>query len=449
MPAAEALLAALEDAGSDGLAPATLQAGHLRERLSSTGDDRRDLAMLEVALSSAFVRYATALNGDPAPASMIYVDAELKPARPSAEALLAKAAAANDFDRHLQTLRDRNPVYADLRDALADYHKRWGGLPSVVVPPGVSIRQGESGRRVEALAMRLGLTGETRFTGKLEKALRMFQDAHGLDPTGVADAATIAALNRGPDHYEALIRANMHRARSLPLDLGRRYVLVNTGDADLRMVEDGKSVDHMPVVVGRAALATPEMAGLIRFVVLNPYWNLPPDLSAERAARIAREGPALLTRERLEVLAGWNPGSPRVEPEAVKWSAWKEDGEMRLRQLPGEDNMMGRMKFMLPNRYGIYLHDTPNKAAFDRSDRRISAGCVRVGDAERLARWLFAGRMPKAGAAPEARVDLPQPVPVYISYFTVEAKDGQAVFLKDGYGRDPAILALMAKRKSA
>lgn len=449
LPAANTLLEALEGAAGDGLDPALFQTGQLRENLAAADDDRRALARLEVALSGAFVRYAAALNGDPAPAPMIYVDAQLAPARPSTERLLADAAAAADLADHVRMLRERNRVYADLRKALADYHERWGGLPSVIVPPGAAIREGQSGSRVAALGMRLGLPGQKRFTRKLETALRAFQEQHGLEPTGVADSATVAVLNRGPDHYEALVRANMHRARALPRDLGRRYILVNAADAQLRMVEDGKAVDRMPVAVGRAALPTPEMAGLIRFVVLNPYWNLPPDLSAQRAARIAREGPSLLTRERLEVLAGWSPGSPRVEPEAVKWSAWKEDGEMRLRQLPGEGNMMGRMKFMLPNRHGIYLHDTPNKAAFARADRQISAGCVRVADADRLARWLFAGRVPKGDATPEKRIDLPQPVPVYIGYFTVEVKDGRAVFLKDGYGRDPAILALMGRPNGA
>lgn len=449
LPTAEALIDALQGAASDGLDPALFQASVLRKRLEAVGDDRRDLARLEVALSQAFVQYASALNGDPAPAPMIYVDQQLAPPRPSPEALLSKVAAAGDFTTFLGTLRVRNPIYAGLRDALGDYRERWGKLPSIIVPPGPVLEQGDTGSRVEALGMRLGRTGVKRFTAEMQATLRAFQQDHGLTVSGAADAPTIAALNRGPEYYEALIRANMHRARSLPLDLSRRYILVNAADAELRMVDEGNIVGGMPVVVGRSALPTPEMAGLIRFVVLNPYWNLPPDLAAERAARIARNGPALLDRERLEVLAGWGPDAPQVEPSAVKWSAWQEDGDMRMRQLPGQGNMMGRMKFMLPNRYGIYLHDTPNKAAFKRDDRRLSAGCVRVSDAQRLARWLFAGDMPAARKAPETRVDLPQPVPVYISYFTVEAKNGRAVFLTDSYGRDPAILAMMAKQDPA
>jgi murein L,D-transpeptidase YcbB/YkuD len=208
--------------------------------------------------------------------------------------------------------------------------------------------------------------------------------------------------------------ASLDQLRVLPADPGQRYILVDASAAELRMIERGAVVDRMKVVVGKPGMDTPTLAGLIRYATYNPYWNLPPDLSAERAERILFEGPALLEAQRLEVLSDWSPQARVLDPAVVDWSLMAARiGDMRLRQRPGGRNVMGAVKFMLPNPLGIYLHDTPDRWAFARASRRMSSGCVRVEDADRLARWLF-GRPPAASGAPEERIDLPTPVPVYI-----------------------------------
>jgi murein L,D-transpeptidase YcbB/YkuD len=181
--------------------------------------------------------------------------------------------------------------------------------------------------------------------------------------------------------------------------------------------------------------------------VRNPYWNVPPDLIRDKIApRVLAEGPAYLARERLELVSDWTPEAHVVAPEEVNWAEVAAGVEpLRVRQLPGRDNMMGNVKFMLPNRLGIYLHDTPNKAPFARSDRRLSSGCVRLEDAEALSRWLRGakGEPPIEGA--ESRVDLPQPVPVYITYLTVVPAPGGGIALqRDVYGRDEALMARLA-----
>jgi murein L,D-transpeptidase YcbB/YkuD len=161
-------------------------------------------------------------------------------------------------------------------------------------------------------------------------------------------------------------------------------------------------------------METPTLAGLVRYATYNPYWNLPPDLSAARAERILFDGPALLEAQRLEVLSDWSPEARLLDPTTVDWSAMAAQiGDARLRQRPGGRNVMGAVKFMLPNPLGIYLHDTPDRWAFARASRRLSSGCVRLEDAARLGRWLF-GHQPVRSGAPEERVDLPAPVPVYI-----------------------------------
>jgi murein L,D-transpeptidase YcbB/YkuD len=241
----------------------------------------------------------------------------------------------------------------------------------------------------------------------------------------------------------ALIRANLDRARAVP-GLPGRYLIVDAASARLWMVDGGRVDGPMRVIVGKPGMETPAMAGLMRYVVLNPYWNLPPDLARDRARRVLREGTGFLRRERLQILSDWSDRPRVLRPSQVDWRAVASGRRtLRMRQLPGGANVMGAVKFMMPNHLGIYLHDFPDKALFARADRRLSSGCVRLADAPRLARWLFRGAPPRpAGPAPEQEVDLPEPVPVYITYLTVlpDPKTG-LTFHRDVYGRDRIRLA--------
>jgi murein L,D-transpeptidase YcbB/YkuD len=197
----------------------------------------------------------------------------------------------------------------------------------------------------------------------------------------------------------------------------------------------------MRVIVGKPHMQTPMLASRLRSVVLNPYWNMPPDLAQGRAKKVLRQGPGLIARERLQILSDWSDSARPIPASAVDWSAVASGRQtLRLRQLPGGANVMGAIKFMMANRLGIYLHDFPDKSLFERQDRRLSSGCVRLADAPRLARWLFRGPAPgPRGRAPEQRVDLPEAVPVYVTYLTV-LPGGPAglTFQPDGYGRDKA-----------
>jgi murein L,D-transpeptidase YcbB/YkuD len=250
---------------------------------------------------------------------------------------------------------------------------------------------------------------------------------------------------------EALVRANLERARAIPAHAGR-YIIADTGSARLWMIDGDKVEGPMRTIVGRPDMQTPPIAGLIRFVTLNPYWNVPPDLARERARRVLKQGTGFLVRDRIEVLSDWGD-TPRVMKLAqVNWRA-AADGKikLRMRQLPGGGNVMGAIKFMMPNELGIYLHDFPEKSLFAKPERSISSGCVRVEDAPRLAAWLFGGAAPRAkGNTPEQEVDLPEPVPVYLTYLTVlPAKGGGLLFEDDPYRRDRPILAALEPKPGA
>ena len=372
-------------------------------------------------------------------ARMIYVDPDLAPQASGAGRSPSKGRAA-------RASRTINPVAAQLEQGLDDYRVRWASLPDVQIPAGPAMRTGASGPRVRALRARLGLIEDGTFDAELAEALVAFKRAHGLGATAVADATTLRALNRGPVYFERIIEANLERARALPADPGRRYIIVDTAAARLFMYEDGRPVDSMRVIVGRPASQTPMLAAYVRHAVLNPYWNVPPDLVRSRIAPNALNlGRAYLEERGYEVLSGYEADAEPIDPTAVDWAAVVAGTQdVRVRQRPGPGNMMGSVKFMLSDQLGIYLHDTPDRNLFAGDDRRQSSGCIRLEDPGRLGRWLFGRPLVAQTDRPEIRVDLPQPVPVYVTYMTVEPTEDGLVFRNDAYGLDRQVLASLA-----
>lgn len=247
-----------------------------------------------------------------------------------------------------------------------------------------------------------------------------------------------------------LLVLNLERARALPSG-GQRYVIVNSPAARLYMYENGDVVDSMRVVAGKPAPAaqTPMMNAFIRFAVLNPYWNAPPDLAKGLLApKVLQQGAAYLREKGYEVMSNWSDDARVLSPSSVDWRG-VADGrvQVRLRQKPGPANSMGRMKFMFPNEQGIWLHDTPVREKIEDAARLQSNGCVRLEDAPRFARWLFNGQAPKPqGARPEQKVRLPTPVPVYLTYLTAVPSGTSIVYFDDFYGKDRQPLPRVASR---
>ena len=247
----------------------------------------------------------------------------------------------------------------------------------------------------------------------------------------------LAQRNYASDSERRTLFLNLERARELPAG-PQRYVLVNAAAQRLFMYENGEIVDSMRVVVGKPKNPTPMMAAYIRFAALNPYWNVPADLAAERVApNVIKEGLGYLKSHGYELLSGWGEDATVIDPSTVDWQA-VADGrvEVRLRQLPGPGNAMGRMKFMFPNAQGIYLHDTPDKELLAEASRLFSGGCIRLEDAPRLGEWLFGQPLNPTGAGAEQAVPLAKPVPVYVTYLTAVPSGSSVAFFDDIYGRD-------------
>jgi murein L,D-transpeptidase YcbB/YkuD len=255
--------------------------------------------------------------------------------------------------------------------------------------------------------------------------------------------ARMQATGYSPDPR---VLTSLERLRDMPFQ--NRYIMVDTAAARLYMIEDGRIADSMKVVVGRPDpnYQTPMLGSTIYYATLNPYWHVTPELVRTLIAKnVLEQGVGYLKAKGYQVQPAAGAGDELLDPTKIDWHA-VEDGslQVRVRQLPGPANSMGRLKFGFPNADDIYLHDTPVKEVFAQDDRSLSHGCIRLEDAERLGRWLL-GRDPQtASREPEQNVLLPTPVPIYVTYVTAQVRGGQLSFVDDLYGRDEARLSQVA-----
>ena len=347
-----------------------------------------------------------------------------------------------------------NPDSYRLRDVAMAVRAAWGGRPQEVSRADYLLSQAfvEYARDIR----RAGNSGVIYVDNELRPAppspRAILEDAARADsladyvsnlgwmnPAYAKLRNALALGNYSGDAERRRLQLNLERSRELPAGRGR-YVLVNAAAQQLDMIEDGEVVGSMKVVVGKTKNPTPMMAAYIRFAALNPYWNVPPDLAAERIApNVVKDGLGYLKTHGYEVLSDWGENPSIVDPLTIDWKAVADGSvEIRVRQLPGPGNSMGQMKFMFPNEQGIYLHDTPDKELLTEASRLFSGGCVRLEDAPRLGEWLFGRPLVTEGAGTEQPAPLPKPVPVYITYMTAMPSGSSIAYFDDIYGRDIA-----------
>lgn len=369
--------------------------------------------------------------------------------------LLQVALDSNQIEQTLNGLLPPQPGYARLKQVLAGYKEiaAKGGWP--VVPNGPKMQKDDRGERVALLRARLVASGElntksttdtTLFDAELDSAVRGFQRRYGLDADGAVGPATLEALNVSAQKRVEQIRVNMERWRWLPQNLGERYILVNIANFELDVIEQTKPIMTMRVVVGKYFRRTPVFSDRMTYLVLSPYWHVPPHIAKEDKLPLIRKNPDYLSQENIKVFQSWDAKTKEVDPKSIDWlQITARSFNYRLRQEPGPKNALGRVKFMFPNKFDVYLHDTPSRELFSKTVRTFSSGCIRIEKPIELAEYLLQKDpqwnreriLTVIDKRIERTVLLPESIPIHLLYWTVWAEaDGTVQFRNDIYGRD-------------
>jgi murein L,D-transpeptidase YcbB/YkuD len=452
-------VARLKAADEDGLDPASYPSAQLAKLAAAAPDaDARGQAVVELAFSAALLEYASDLRVGRILPRQVDPDFFLQDKTIDPLAALTGIAGAGSVTAFLAAWQPQSPDYAALKAALAKYRAiaKAGGWPTV--PLGASIKLGGDDPRVPALRARLAVTdgpmgpdsGEN-YDDALEAVVQAFQARHGLDTTGLVGNATIAALNVPVEDRIAEIVVAMERWRWMPENLGNDHVLVNIAGYELQLVKDGKLADRMAVVVGKPYSRTPVFSNAIKYVELNPYWNVPAKIAIKEELPILQRNPGGLGATGFEAVQGGRA----VPVTAIDWGRYSSSNfPFQLRQAPGPKNALGRAKFVFPNKFDVYLHDTPAHSLFDKSDRAFSHGCVRLSRPIDLAEEVLAdvpgwdrARIDEVVAGGDNTVvNLVHPLPIHITYLTAWVASGQVNFRSDVYEQDAKLIEALGGR---
>ena len=354
-------------------------------------------------------------------------------------------------------LRPQAPIYANLKAALARYRnieQRGGWQP---ITPGPTLKPGMSDARVSELRKRLAASGDlasadltsSLFDDDVETAVRKFQQLHGMEADGLVGKATLAAMNVPLQARIDQIRVNLERARWVLGNLPDEYVMTDIAGFRVTYMRDNEVIWRSRAQVGKPYRKTPVFRSEITYLDINPTWTVPPTILYQDIIPKLRKDPDYLNRKDMRVL---EYSGKAVDASTIDWSRYANGGfPYMIRQNPGPQNALGRIKFMFPNKHSVYLHDTPNKSLFGRTQRAFSSGCIRVENPFDFAqlllksdRWNKARIMEIVASRKTTSVPLPSPVTVILLYWTVNADDdGQVVFKRDIYNRDGLVLAAL------
>jgi murein L,D-transpeptidase YcbB/YkuD len=463
----KALTNALLKASEDGLRIDDYPLAEVAQAIASVRESKQptaeQLADADVLLTSAYVSLGEdLLVGQVDPKSVgqaWHIDARDE----NVDSALVRTLVKQPLDKAISAMQPNDEEYAALQKALAHYRELVGKGGWKAVPAGKPLKRGQSDSpaRIEALRARLQAEGievpaassspataTPSGTGKngtsaattsgavfddgLAAAIAQFQARHGINVDSALGKETLDALNVPVEYRLGQIAANLERHRWLPRQLGSRYIYVNVPAFHLTAYDNDQPALEMKVIVGQEYedKATPVFSDSMETVVFRPYWNVTPDIQAKEIEPKLASDPGYLEENDMEY--------------------WNEGGNRRIRQRPGPKNSLGFVKFLFPNDFNIYLHDTPNHELFDKDVRAFSHGCIRVEKPAELAQWVLgwdAGRVEQAmreGKDNQA-TKLPKKIPVYIAYGTTYVRDGQLYFGNDLYHRDDQLVKAMAQ----
>ncbi len=445
--ASEEAIFVLLRSDKDGLDPADYNADIMFPKLDQGGD--AGLADFEISLSETVTRYGQHLRSGRVEPNAINRELVLYPENISANRILQHL---SESDNLTETLRDFSPNTArydrmrDLLQKLFVAQARGGWTP---IPEGPVLKPGMTDERVPLLRKRLIESKDLEpdahegdvYDGSLVRALQYFQFRMGLETDGVIGPATLGQLNITVEDRIRSVRLNLERRRWMQADFGDPYVFVNLADQVVKVVHNEKTVHAAVTQVGKPYHRTPVFTDEMEYLDFNPYWNVPYSIATKEYLPKLRRNPYALQSQNIRVLRN---GSV-VDPGRIPWSSYSRSNfPVRLRQDPGPRNALGRVKFMFPNKFNIYIHDTPSKSNFDRASRYFSHGCIRVEDPLKMAETILGlqgvtrAEIDSITASGKRKVvKLEAPIPVHVVYLTAWVnKDGSIHYRRDVYGRD-------------
>lgn len=470
------LVDAIRSADSEGLRPEDYHLSRIelilteihRNKILKRNPNLNRFVDLELLCTDAFLVYgAHLLAGKVNPET---IDSEWFANRREGDlaTILEEALIKKEIKKSLERLLPDHFGYSRMRKTLARFraiskHGGWNAMPE-----GEKLQKGDTGESVLALRYRLNGSGldnmlidttSTLFDESLESAVIFFQRTHGLDADGVVGSETILELNVPVEDRIKQLVVNMERWRWLPQKLGERYILVNIANFELDVVESHQVLMTMKVIIGKPYRKTPVFSDVMTYLVLNPYWTVPKTIATQDILPEVQKDVHYLTEKKIRVFQGWGANTQEVDPDSVEWSAISaKQLPYWFRQDPGSQSALGRIKFMFPNRFDVYLHDTPSQELFTRKERAFSSGCIRIEKPLDLAEYLLRDD-PKwtrkqilnfFNSGIEETVRLPEPTPIHILYWTAWIDEDDTVnFRKDVYGRDKSVLEALTQSPSS
>lgn len=380
-------------------------------------------------------------------------------------AILQEAVNNNSITGSLKQLLPPHAGYSALKKQLELYRSLASEHKQEPIPPGRLIERGDRDSRLPAVQRRLEMLGDLpaeensvpeRYNGRLVSGVISFQKRHGLKADGIVGDRTLAALNLGFKERIRKIKVNLERWRWTPHNLGNRYILVNIADYSLTVVEEGRKVMDMRVVVGRDYRKTPVFNDRLRYIVINPFWNVPRRIAVKDILPKIKEDRVYLDRNNFSILSGWGRSACIIDPQSIDWpAASARSFRYRLRQDPGPANPLGRIKFMFPNKFAVYLHDTPSKRLFGLKRRGYSSGCIRIEKPIDLAEyvlrdqacWSRENLLKAIDTGRRLVLPVKAEIDIHIMYWTAWVdRKGDLQFRKDIYERDRPLSDALNKR---
>lgn len=457
LPFIEIALDFIANAEAEGLDSQDYQLPQLRQLRQRLAPSATIAAELELRTSHAIMALARDVSRGHLSATAADPDWHIPQPTFDAVAFLLKAINSNTLQQSLQNLSPQNPSYQRLKQTLAHYRQHIIDYPTWIhIPATPSIRPSATDDVIPLIRQRIAqayaidgiaefqLTSNTsqHYDDELVTAIKAFQTQHGLNADGIVGKNTIRAMNIPLAWKIRQLRIAMERLRWLPKNLGKRYLMVNTSGFRLTAVEQNEQTLNMRIIVGRDYRSTPSFSGTLTHMILNPHWNVPSSIATKDLLPKQQKDASFFTSGNYKIFSNHNRNEI-IDPATVNWHAIKKGFPYVLRQEPGAQNALGRIKFMFPNPFDIYLHDTPSKSLFNRDIRTFSSGCIRLEKPLELAAFAL-GEQSLSGEFLEhinsgttKTIHLRKPLPIYLVYITAWVDEHEKVhFSPDIYGRD-------------